>query len=355
VSNLPNRPSHIVWVTRHHYDVAQSWLKQQAPANIGTPVCIQREVNLVDSVDCAIVATSPSSHADIARLSLSLGIPTLCEKPLARTLSEMKGLASLASRRRVPFGIHLEFRQAEFLQVVAKHFARTRPESLRIEWFDPWIEVRGEIVKRPEVRTDIVSDQLPHCWSVLNTLLPTFDSPKNCVIEYAPELTTVRGRYAKMEVECRMSRRHAKRLRRISSNGGRFAFDFSSEPGVLTIDGADIQLPGASVRPLQQSLGRFLDIVRHPNTEPGWEMSVFQCQPAIEWAFEVADQLRLAQDKILGSLRKHSQLDVNNPQHVEMIIDRWFPEHSPKDATEITHTPQQQKEFAQAWCSSFDI
>ncbi len=52
--------------------------------------------------EAAIVCTPPNSHRQIAGLLLESGVPVLCEKPLAHSLSDAEALVDIASRTGLP-------------------------------------------------------------------------------------------------------------------------------------------------------------------------------------------------------------------------------------------------------------
>jgi len=60
-----------------------------------------RELIDPSQVDGVIIATSPASHAEIARAAILAGIPALIEKPLALSAAEARAIRDLAAARRV--------------------------------------------------------------------------------------------------------------------------------------------------------------------------------------------------------------------------------------------------------------
>ena len=55
-------------------------------------------------LDAVVVATNPSSHADVAYRTMTAGIPTIIEKPLAENREDVTGLADFARSRNVFLG-----------------------------------------------------------------------------------------------------------------------------------------------------------------------------------------------------------------------------------------------------------
>lgn len=60
---------------------------------------------LVGRVDAVTIAAPTEAHHALARLFLSRGVPTLVEKPLARTLEEADDLVALAAATGAPLGV----------------------------------------------------------------------------------------------------------------------------------------------------------------------------------------------------------------------------------------------------------
>ena len=60
-----------------------------------------------DKLDFVVAAVPPSLHAEVSRAALARGLHVLCEKPLARTAEEARGMLSQAQEsRRVLFPSH---------------------------------------------------------------------------------------------------------------------------------------------------------------------------------------------------------------------------------------------------------
>ncbi len=61
--------------------------------------------SLLGRVDAVTIAAPTEAHHDLARLFLERGVPTLVEKPLARTLAEADALVALAEATGTPLGV----------------------------------------------------------------------------------------------------------------------------------------------------------------------------------------------------------------------------------------------------------
>lgn len=61
--------------------------------------------DLLGRVDAVTIAAPTEAHHELARLFLGRGVPTLVEKPLARTLEEADDLVALAASTGTPLGV----------------------------------------------------------------------------------------------------------------------------------------------------------------------------------------------------------------------------------------------------------
>ncbi|MCD7981770.1 MAG: Gfo/Idh/MocA family oxidoreductase [Clostridiales bacterium] len=55
-------------------------------------------------MDAVVIATNPSSHADVAYRTMAAGLPTIIEKPLAEKREDVTGLADFSRNRNVFLG-----------------------------------------------------------------------------------------------------------------------------------------------------------------------------------------------------------------------------------------------------------
>lgn len=60
---------------------------------------------LLDSVDAAVICTPSDSHADLIELAVDLGVPVLCEKPIAMNLTDADRAVAAVSEGDVPVQI----------------------------------------------------------------------------------------------------------------------------------------------------------------------------------------------------------------------------------------------------------
>src|SRR4051794_433895 len=63
-----------------------------------------------ERLDFVDIATRPSSHLELVRMTLGRGIPTICQKPMASTWEEGCEMARLAASTKTPLVIHENWR-----------------------------------------------------------------------------------------------------------------------------------------------------------------------------------------------------------------------------------------------------
>ncbi|WP_158302111.1 Gfo/Idh/MocA family protein [Paenibacillus mesophilus] len=69
----------------------------------------ESEAKREDGIDFAVVATPNDSHYEIVKAFLVKGIPVMCDKPLAFTLSQGEELAALSAERGLPCAVTYAF------------------------------------------------------------------------------------------------------------------------------------------------------------------------------------------------------------------------------------------------------
>lgn len=90
LSSLPNVHVSLAESDRHRLQEARSQYPRIA--------CSDRIEDLLDGLDCVVVATPPEQHAAVAALSLSAGKYTLVEKPFTVTVDQAETLLALAQK-----------------------------------------------------------------------------------------------------------------------------------------------------------------------------------------------------------------------------------------------------------------
>ncbi len=342
----------IVWVTRNCFTDVRSWLTLNPVSNLRLVSEWQLDESSTDGV---IVATSPPSHFELVRKAAKLGLPTLCEKPIASCPSQVTELLSLSEANRCPIGIHLEFLFASYLHDFAEQIRPMSVRSFHLEWLDPWCEERHGETKYGEFYSDIVSDQLPHCWSVLATILPDATRLLITDISYSTACVELHGTFGVFPVTLILSRRAAMRIRRATvtdNQGTNKVLDFSIEPGYIKSSDDHIVNDWSGKRPLVCSLASFVDVVLQHDLRSRWPIGLMNCLDAVDCSLQASEMLKALLDQLINKLLSNHSVGLDNSEHVNLIVDRFLPEFSLQGHRFSVRTVSQQKSFASAWLST---
>ena len=69
-----------------------------------------KEMLVRENPDFVDVVTPPETHLEIGRFIAELGIPVICQKPLAPTYKEAQELVTILGKKSIPFMVHENFR-----------------------------------------------------------------------------------------------------------------------------------------------------------------------------------------------------------------------------------------------------
>jgi hypothetical protein len=358
----------VVWVTHHHADSAREWIAKHGHGCI--VVASECPVFLGD-FSGAIVATSVDRHYFLTHRLLEHGVPILCEKPIATSIEQLKTLQRLSKQGDCPIGIHLEFAYLrafdDFLELVRE----IKTQQIEVDWFDPTVEIRDGVEKRPEFQCDIVSDQLPHIWSLVSRASPNQNGLRIESVNYSPAKTILVGSLGDIGVQFQLSRRQETRRRCITLNQGEASFDFTVEPPTALYRGRRLNLPLSQFRPLELSLASFLAQLTRGTSERGrsFEKDRLGATDSLEklnasWPLSLENQFSFLLECLKGSelLRKsqdqyavdcfsrQSKGTSNNAEltdhQIAFLIDRWLPETVQAGRWVVPTTLEEERDFA---------
>ncbi|MFN7874648.1 MAG: Gfo/Idh/MocA family oxidoreductase [Pirellula sp.] len=341
--------TNLIWVTRDANKKKEEWRRKVTHENIEF---IEGWHDRLTECDGAIVATSVDRHYTLSRDFLSAAVPVLCEKPIATTRQHLDHLLCLSKTNNVPLGIHLEF---TFLEAFDDFIQKAKPfkiDRIQAQWFDPEIEIRGDVVKQAESQCDIISDQLPHVWSLVSRINPKSTALQLDSLRYSTGLTELTGKLGDASLEIQLSRRQEKRRRFISLNSGAATFDFCIEPPTATVGKKELSLKTTNTRPLQSTIRSFLSqlhaykVVKsgilaydavlpvdtiYQSIDSNWMLAVENYYPFLVQCLEISNRLKGIQDNIISQMvGGWNQGGTESPDlsenEVQMVLDRWLPQ-----------------------------
>jgi predicted dehydrogenase len=127
----------------------------------------------------AILCTPPHTHAELALALLELGIPLLCEKPLARTPAEAQRMTDRALDLEVPLFLAAKFRFVRDLERAAELVGSGllgRPVTARIEFAGSFPVAGSWHADRRLSGGGVVADNGPHAVDLARMLLGPVES-----------------------------------------------------------------------------------------------------------------------------------------------------------------------------------
>ena len=128
--------------------------------------------DVLGAVDGAIIATPPSTHADITRDCLMQDVAVLTEKPVATTSEEADALVRLAADRDLPFAISRQLRESPVSRLV-RLFTQTGAlgplEGFSMQYGDEtkWAFASEYRVRKSLSWGGVLTDKAPHALDVL--------------------------------------------------------------------------------------------------------------------------------------------------------------------------------------------
>ena len=271
----------IFWLTRHNANENRTWLNNNG--SINAHIVEDEELLWALRPDAVIITTATPTHISLLKRALDQRVPAFCEKPFALDIETAVQLASYAQTQNTVAGVNLEFLYANYLSDFAHTLKSIPLESVDLVWHDPIHEVRHGEVKKSDSSTPHLHDALPHCWSVLQVLLPDL-SLKICKVDVENQNVIVSANSAtsRLAFTFSLSRKAHNRRRVVDVNNGMAILDFSTEPGTTTLNGEVTQNQWRGNRPMVGSVGSFLRQIEAPMDN--WCLSLAATLPAVALA-----------------------------------------------------------------------
>lgn len=285
----------VCWVTRFGEDRVRDELERFERAD-GPRFVVMAELHeaLHRAPAAAIVVSAAPTHSAIAAACLAAGLDVFVEKPLAFTVVEAEALVELAKKNNRLLAVGHHLLSASYLSRFKEEIAARQISQLAIEWLDLDGEMRQNEAKRTDVTTPIVHDIYPHIWSIVRLLTDEMTvTPLRARLAAGGRLI-FSARAGFCRVRARISRRAAKRVRKVSiafADGGQAVVDFTIEPGRMTIDkqvGPELAWNGGDT-PVLAEIRSFLEFSGGQEHNVDWPHNAANCVSAIAGAVALAD------------------------------------------------------------------
>jgi len=280
----------VYWLTRSNAAENRVWLTQQAYLN----VIVMEDEDTMWALQPTgmIIATATPSHATLLKNALDQYIPVLCEKPYTVDRKTAVELIEQSQSQNVVAGVNLEFLYASYLHDFAKMLNCVSIKSIDITWHDPVEEIRHGETKKTDNDTPHMHDALPHCWSVLQILLPRkLLQINNVLLNGSNVIVRATCIDNELPITFSLSRAASVRKRIVSINQGFAELNFTIEPGTSTFQGKTSTNIWRGHRPMTVAIESFLSQLASPTDN--WPLSLSATLPAVELAEQGQTMLEL--------------------------------------------------------------
>ena len=329
LAQLSDRVGRVLWVSRHEREAVDTFLGNLPGARDRFTLIESLEAALALRPDAAIVVTRASDHAEMAGTLLGASVPTLVEKPLALSVGSARGLVELAAVRGVPLFIGLHLLTAPFLRHFLALSAGRALAAVELEWLDPEQEIRHGVDKSANLTTHKVDEIVPHLWSMLHLVDDCETLQANKVQPLERGAVEVEVGMGGARATLRFGRRAPERRRWMRlefRDGGSAELDFTTEPGLIILDGvqqASFEAHG-KFGPLAVELAGFLDAARLRSDLSSFPQSASRCIGSVELAEAVRAQL-LVQEAGAVADRLARGGRMRDPDVLAWLVDNIAP------------------------------
>jgi hypothetical protein len=203
----------------------------------------------IGSTGVAFVVNSAYLHKPTTEALLNAGYNVVCEKPIAFSRCETLKLITLAAESRLQLFCTNTYLFASYMDTFReKWLTGYRFDSMHLSWADPAKEVRYGETKGYDSSLPLIYDVLPHIANIALTTRGEFRVLSHSIqVRRGGSAVTVHYQCEYLDIHVTLERNAAQRKRAIafSSAARQVVFDFSNEPGFVSID----QLPPVPVDP----------------------------------------------------------------------------------------------------------
>ena len=244
-----------------------NWSKKLNLANVR----ILKKIKLSYKIkpNAAIVVNKANEHFFVSKKLISLGIPTIIEKPITANLAELKYLENLSIKKNISIAPGLVFLFSGYLKELSSYIAsKEKINEIKIIWSDPINEIKDGEPKIYDPNISVLEDCLPHFLSIISLFLKC-DKIKYDKISFFKGGSSITA-YFKIEskrVVFKVSRNSDERRRIIlvKTSSPNYEINFSDELPTLKKNNRFIKFlyKKKHRRPMEQMLRLFLSPMNH--------------------------------------------------------------------------------------------
>ncbi|WMT72542.1 Gfo/Idh/MocA family oxidoreductase [Bradyrhizobium sp. Ash2021] len=296
----------VTWVSTHNRlalaQLASAW------ADTGPRFRMLNELDeaLAVGQDAAIIVSAPHMHAADARTVLQAKMPVLVEKPFVTRSFDAAELVRIAEQRGLLLGVGLHLLFTSYLHQFQQILSDREVRTVAVEWYDPESEIRYGELKRLNVSVQKIHDAFSHIWSIIHVLFRNRPMVVSGASVGGGASTEIRLDVAGIEIVTRIDRRAQYRRRRVAvvfAGGGSAELDFTTEPGVVAVDGTEF--PAASdwssqPSPLTLETVSFLSALDSPADAANWPGRAQFVVSGVSVAEDIAERVSEIEAAILA-------------------------------------------------------
>ena len=249
--------------------------------------------------DAAVIVSAPHMHAAHAR-------PVLVEKPFVTRFLEAAELVRMAEERGLLLGVGLHLLFTSYLHQFRQILSDRKVRTVAVEWYDPESEIRYGELKRLNISVQKIHDAFAHVWSIIHVLFPERPMVVSGTSVGGGASSEIRLDMAGIEIITRIDRRAQHRRRRVAvvlAGGGSAELDFTTEPGVVAVDGTEFPAArdwSSQPSPLMSETVSFLAALDSPANAANWPGRAQLVVSGISLAEDIAERVSKAEAAILA-------------------------------------------------------
>lgn len=254
--------------------LAMSGLNTQIQISTSFPLCP------IGTTGVAFVVNSAYLHKATAEALLNAGYNVVCEKPISFSRREALGLIDKAAKLRLQLFCTNTYLFASYMDAFReKWLLGHNYNCIHLAWADPATEVRHGGTKSYDSSLPLIYDVLPHIANIVLATLGAFRIISHSIlVRRGGSAVSVHYQCEDFDIHVDLERNaaHRKRTIELSNAAEQILFDFSEEPGFVSVG----QLPSKALdpswinkpKPIAAMIRSVRDFFESGNTD--WRLSI---------------------------------------------------------------------------------